>query len=197
MFADDTNFFYSHRNIKLLFDTVNKELKNVNEWFKANKLSLNTKKTEYTSFHKLSKKDNIPLLLPKLKINNILIKRSNQIKFLGIVIDENITWKDHIDIVEKQVSKSIGVLYKAKYVLNQKCLKHIYFAFIHSHINYANVAWAGTNQTKLKKLFNKQKHASRIIYNKDKYTHAKPLMKSLNALNIYQINIFQNVNFNV
>ena len=191
MFADDTNFFYSHRNIKLLFDTVNKELKNVNEWFKANKLSLNTKKTEYTFFHKLSKKDNIPLLLPKLKINNILIKRSNQIKFLGIVIDENITWKDHIDIVEKQVSKSIGVLYKAKYVLNQKCLKHIYFAFIHSHINYANVAWAGTNQTKLKKLFNKQKHASRIIYNKDKYTHAKPLMKSLNALNIYQINIFQ------
>ena len=44
MFADDTNFFYSHMNIKTLFDTVNKELNNVNEWFKANKLSLNTKK---------------------------------------------------------------------------------------------------------------------------------------------------------
>ena len=96
MFADDTNFFYSHMNIKTLFDTVNKEL--VNEWFKANKLSLNTKKTEYTFFHKLSKKGKIPLLLPKLKINGILIRRSNQIKFLGIVIDENITWNDHIDI---------------------------------------------------------------------------------------------------
>ena len=56
---------------------------------KANKLSLNNKKTEYTFFHKLSRKDNIPLLLPTLTINNISIKRSNQIKFLGIVIDEN------------------------------------------------------------------------------------------------------------
>ena len=194
MFADDTNFFYSHTNIKTLFDTVNKELINVNEWFKANKLSLNTKKTEYTFFHKLSKKDKIPLLLPKLKINDILIRRSNQIKFLGIVIDENITWNDHIDIVEKKISKSIGALYKAKFILDQKCLKHIYFAFIHSYINYANIAWASTNHTKLKKLYNKQKHASRIIYNKDKLTHAKPLMKSLNALNVYQINIFQTLN---
>ena len=81
MFADDTNFFYSHMNIITLFDTVNKELNNVNEWFKANKISLNTKKTGYAFFHKLSKKDKIPLLLPKLKINDILIRRSNQINF--------------------------------------------------------------------------------------------------------------------
>ena len=46
----------------------------------------------------------------------------------------------HIDIVEKQISKSIVALYKAKFVLDQKCLKHIYFAFIHSYINYANIA---------------------------------------------------------
>ena len=191
MFADDTNFFYSHRNIKSLFNIMNNELNHVNAWFKANKLSLNNKKTEYTFFHKLSRKDNIPLLLPTLTINNISIKRSNQIKFLGIVIDENITWNDQIDIVKRKVSKCIGVLYKAKFILDQKCLKHIYFSFIYSYINYGNIAWASTNQSKLKKIYNKQKHASRIIYNKDKFTHAKPLMKSLNALNVYQINIFQ------
>ena len=57
MYADDTNVFYSHGNIKFLFETVNKELNNVlSEWFKTNKLSLNTKKTEYTFFQKLSKK---------------------------------------------------------------------------------------------------------------------------------------------
>ena len=123
-----------------------------------------------------------------------MIRRNNQIKFLGIVIDENITWNDHIDIVEKKISKSIGALYKAKFVLDKKCLKHIYFAFIHSYINYANIAWASTSHTKLIKLYNKQKHASRIIYNKDKLTHAKPLMKLLNALNVYQINIFQTLN---
>ena len=53
---------------------MNNELNHVNEWFKANKLSLNNKKTECTFFHKLSRKDNIPLLLPTLTINNISIK---------------------------------------------------------------------------------------------------------------------------
>ena len=71
MFADDTNLFYSHNNnIKTLFETVNKELTLINEWFKANKLSLNTSKTKYTFFHKLRRNDYITLKLPALKINN-------------------------------------------------------------------------------------------------------------------------------
>ena len=193
MFADDTNLFYSHSDIKILFKTVNEELHKLSEWFSCNKLSLNTDKTKYTFFHKLRQSDNIPLKLPKLTINNIAIKRDYVTKFLGILIDENITWKPHIHYIENKISKNVGLLYKAKFSLNQKSLKSIYFSFIHSYLNYGNVAWASTHQTKLKKLLKFQKHSSRIIYNEDKTTHARPLMKSLNALNIYQINIFQNV----
>ena len=75
MFADDTNLFYSHKNIKSLFDMMNKELKHISEWFRPNKLSLNASKTRYTFFHKLQIADDIPLQLPPLWINNILIKR--------------------------------------------------------------------------------------------------------------------------
>ena len=67
MFADDTNIFYSHQNISSLFMTVNNELDKIGKWFKANKLSLNVKKTKYTFFHKNSIKDDIPLKLPALK----------------------------------------------------------------------------------------------------------------------------------
>ena len=194
MFADDTNLFYSDTNIKTLFETVNKELNKLSEWFACNKLSLNTAKTKYTFFHKLSQRDNIPLVLPTLTINNNIIKRENSTKFLGVLIDENLTWQSHIHYIENKISKNIGLLYKAKFLLNQKCLKSIYFSFIHSYINYANIAWASTTQTKLKKLFRCQKHVSRIIYNdEDRTTHARPLMKSLNALNVYQINILQNL----
>ena len=70
MFADDTNLFFSHRNISTVFLTVNNELHKIGEWFKANRLSLNIKKTKYTFFHKNSVKDNIPLKLPGLKITN-------------------------------------------------------------------------------------------------------------------------------
>ena len=146
---------------------------------------------KYTFFHKLYVSDNIPLKLPKLEINKMTIKRVNSIKFLGVLIDENLTWKKHINEIEKKVSKSIGMLYKAKFLLNKKCLKDIYFAFIHSYLNYANISWASTNPNKLNKLHNKQKHAARIIFNEDRMTHARPLMKQLNILNIYQLNIYQ------
>ena len=60
-----------------------------------------------------------------------------------------------------------------------------------NNINYANIAWASTNKTKLKKLFEKQKQAVRIIFNQDRFTYARPLRKTLNALNLYEINLLQ------
>ena len=75
MFADDTNLFFEHKDISLLFSKVNRELKNVNEWFISNKLSLNVKKRKFSIFHKASRRDDLPLVLPKLFINNQVIKR--------------------------------------------------------------------------------------------------------------------------
>ena len=83
------------------------------------------------------------------------------------MLDENLTWKNHINEIENKASKGIGLLYKTNFLLNRKCLKDIYYAFIHSYLNYANICWASTNPSKLKKLHNKQKHAARIILNKD------------------------------
>ena len=144
MFADDTNLFFSSYDIKTLFHIVNQELINIHEWFKANKLSINSSKTKYVFFHKPCKADYIPLKLPDLKINNSTIEREYDIKFLGVILDENLTWRKNIYIIENKISKNIGLLYKAKFLLSQKCLKSIYFSFVHSYINYANITWAGT-----------------------------------------------------
>ena len=195
MFADDTNLFYSHQNISSLFSTVNNELNKINEWFKANKLSLNVKKTKYTFFHKNSFKDNVPLKLPDLKIANMKIERTNAIKFLGVLLDENITWKNHIRTVEKKLAKNIGLLYRAKWLLDESSLKTIYFSYIHSYLNYANIAWGSTYRTNLRTIHYHQKHASRIVFNQDRLTHSRPLLRSLNALNIYQINLYQHLKF--
>ena len=70
MFADDTNLFFTHKDIRYLFQIVNQELENINQWFVSNKLSLNIKKPRYSFFHKPIQKENIPLLFPKLIINN-------------------------------------------------------------------------------------------------------------------------------
>ena len=71
--------------------TLNNELHKIGKWLKANRLSLNIKKNKYTFFNKNSVKDNIPLKLPELKIANRRIEKSNTTKFLGVLLDENIT----------------------------------------------------------------------------------------------------------
>ena len=165
MFADDTNLFFSPRNIKELFLNVNSERSKIIQWFNANKLSLNKSKTKYTLFHKVRQKDNIPLKLPSLFINDKEIKPADSIKFLGIMFDEHLTWRNHITTIENKISKNLGFLYKAKRVLNMNALKSLYFSFIHSYLNYENIVWASVTHTKLKKRASKQKQAIRIFEN--------------------------------
>ena len=119
MFADDTNL--SDKNINCLFTKMNSELNKASTWFKANKLSLNIKKTKYTIFHH-KKKHVIPNDLPILQIENVVIKRENVTKFLGVLIDENLTWKAQIAKVSSTISKSIGILYRARPMLKKSHL---------------------------------------------------------------------------
>ena len=113
MFADDTNLFYSNKDINTAFLKVNNELQKINEWFISNKLSLNVTKTKYSLFHKPSKKDDIPLVLPKLNINN---------------------WKIHIKYIENKISKNIGILFKARSFLDKKSLLTFYY-FVYSQLH--------------------------------------------------------------
>ena len=86
----------------------------------------------------------MPLLLPKLFINNQVTKRQSSIKFLGILLDENLSWKEHLKLTENTVANNIGLIYKAKPYLNKDSLLELYFSYIHSDINYANLIWAST-----------------------------------------------------
>ena len=158
-------------------------------------MSLNAKKTKYTFFHKNLAKDNIPLKLPDLQIANKTIERTFSIKFLGVMLDENIRWKDHIHTIEKKDSKNLGLFYRTKQLLNEKSLKILYLPYIHSCLNYANVAWASTYYTKLKTIHYQKKHAVRVILNEHILSHSRPLLRSLVALNVYQINLYQHLNF--
>ena len=151
LYADDTNLLYSNNDIETLFSIVNMELEKISKWFKANKLSLNIKKTNYTLFYKNSTKDDLSLKLPDLKIVNSVLKSQTSIKFLRVMLDENISWKQHIKTVETKLCKYISLLGKAKHLLNNESLKSIHFSYIHSYSNYANIVWASTNPTKLKK----------------------------------------------
>ena len=115
MFPGDTNLFYDR--------------------LVANSLSLDVGKTKYSLFHKPSRVDDVPLKLPKLSINNQEIKRASYTKFLGVLLDENLSWKEHLKYTENNIAKSIGLMYKAKPFLDNDSLLSLLL-----YINYANLA---------------------------------------------------------
>ena len=86
-------------------------------------------------------------------------------------------------------------MYRISPLINTQSLKLIYFSLIHSYINYGNIAWASTQPAKLKRILSVQKHACRIIFGKNKFEHAKPLMREMKMMNVYEINTFQHIIF--
>ncbi|XP_065658644.1 uncharacterized protein LOC136083166 [Hydra vulgaris] len=195
MFGDVTNLFLSHNNIITLFNNMKIELAKVSNWFKLNKLSLNIEKTKWILFHPAGKKHQLPINMPNLFIDDILIKRVIVTKFLGVYIDESLTWTNHIASLCNKISKSIGILYKARSVLNKHTLIQLYYSLIHCHLSYANIAWGSTNKGKLEPLYRQQKHVAQLINFKGRFAHAKPLLYEMKVLNIYELNVFNTLCF--
>ena len=107
LFADDTSIFFSHKDMAYLIDTFNLELIKVSDWLKANKLSLNVKKTKYITFTPRQKRLNCSF---QIAIDNQPINQVTETTFLGVILDKNLTWKPHISYLANKISKSIGVI---------------------------------------------------------------------------------------
>ena len=106
MFADNTNIFYEPKNIIKPFAIVNEKLININDWFMANKLFLNVGKTRYSLFRKPTRVDDLPLKLTKL-IHNQEIKRALYTIFFGVLLDENLSWKEHLKYTENKIEEAL------------------------------------------------------------------------------------------
>ena len=156
LFADDTSIFYSTRNIVDITRTVNNALEKLDIWFTVNKLSLNVNKTNFIMF------TNKKQLRPRVNIilNGKNIEQVSHTKFLGV-----------IKTVETKVSKSIGVLYKTKDVIDIQALRTLYQSLGEPYMSYCCKIWGNTSPSRLRKLSLLQKKAIRIIYSLDYHGH--------------------------
>ena len=97
-------------------------------------------------------------------MGNNEIKRSESLK-LSAFLDEKLTWTDHIKYTENKIAKNIGLLFRSKPYLRNKCLLSLYYSCIHTFISYANNAWGSTYILYLEKISTQQKHSIRVICN--------------------------------
>ena len=128
VFADDTNLLDSHKNIRTLIHSINNDLGHVSTWFKANKLSLNINKTNFMLFK--NKHDNRHIPAFNITIDNTDIVRVPHTKFLGIILDECLTWKQHTTYIANIVSKYTGILYRLKGILPSTTLFTLYNSLV-------------------------------------------------------------------
>ena len=102
-FADGTTVFSSDSDINNVYASVNREQVVVDNWLKTNRLSLKASKTSYMIISNQKNALNI-------KIRETILTKVSTVKFLGVTLDENLTFKDHVNKVTSNISKSVGVM---------------------------------------------------------------------------------------
>ena len=141
-FADDTTLLFSSSDIKILNEILEREANKVILWFNANKLIINLTKTNCMIF---SNKRDIPQL--NITLNNTVLEVQSETTFLGVVIDNKLSWKAHILHISGKISKSIAILRILRYSFPKNVLRMIYMSLIFSHINYCNLMWGSAKKT--------------------------------------------------
>ena len=141
LFADDTNIYYESKDLANLTKTVNNELRLVKKWLDANKLSLNIDKTNYIIFHSSSSK--VPSG-SNIKIGKKQIKRVKFVKFLGILLDEHLSWKYHLSELAKKLARTYGMFFKIRNLLPLDVLVCLYNALFMSLLQYGLIVWGET-----------------------------------------------------
>lgn len=187
LFADDSNLFYCHKNVARLEMTINYELENVKSWLCANKLSLNISKSNFALFHPPQKK---VITRIKLHINNVSLEEKSHIKYLGIMLDSNLNWKNHVQYISKKIKRSIGIISKIRYYVALDVLISLYHALLYPFLIYGIVIWGNTYPTNLNPLFILQKRAIRIITISKFDEHSSPLFKQTEILKFFDLVTF-------
>ena len=188
LFADDTNIFYSHKDLKILNDTLNIEISKVSNWFKSNKLSLNIKKTHFIYFKLHSHNEDT---LIHINIDDIPLEKKMNSKFLGVYIDESLTWNEHLHHVTTCISRNIGIISKLKFFLPRSTLFLLYNSLILPYISYCNVVWGTCGSTKINSTFELQKKVIRICTGSHFLAHTDSLFHELKTLKVFDLNIIQ------
>jgi len=184
LFADDTVLSFSAKSVTDLKKKVNEELNNIDNWLKHNKLSLNCNKTQYM----MITKQKIPLNFDmNISINNHIISKVDNLKYLGVVLGNKLTWNSHIAQVKKQISQACGAHTRLRHYLPINSLITVYYSLVFSHLQYGISSWGSASTYLLKTIKTIQNKFIRLIAFSSYGSNAEKLYAQLKILNLNDI----------
>jgi hypothetical protein len=163
-----------------LVNILNTELHKINSWLVRNRLSLNVNKT----FAMLFSNRRVANTDSRIEIGGGVVEFADVGRYLGVMLDSNLSYKDHINYVYTKVSKSVGILYKLSSNVPKDVFMSLYYSFIYPYLTYCVVVWGGAADVHVDRLLMLQKRAVRIITNNSYLDHCNPLFHSTGMLKI-------------
>lgn len=198
-FADDISIRYSSKNWITIWTDLNEDLKSVRKWCDSNKMIINAAKTKLINFDLRGYTFDSDLrfhvdngcLTDNQTCDCAAIEQVDNIKYLGIYLDEKLSWKNHISQLKSQLRKSVRQFYFLRNMLNENLMRTLYFALIDSRLNYGIENWGGTDKVSIHPLIVTQNHFIRILKFKPKRESALPLYTQLKILPLTHLFVYK------
>jgi hypothetical protein len=181
LFADDTNIFVTAKSTNAAYQAANEVLRAVHNYMQANKLHINLDKTCYMHFNPQTKPTDRQTDQDQqhvLTINGTDIKQVEEARFLGVTIDNKLSWTSHIKQLNKKLKCHIGAINRIKDNIPNHLHKQLYHTLFESHLGYGITVWGDCSFTKLQPTFNLQKKCLRVMFG-DKEAYLEQEMRWL------------------
>jgi len=184
LFADNTSMIITKSDPTEFTNTINRNIIKINRWFKSNSLSLNIYKTHFLQFHtKINQTYAI-----QISYENKQITQAQNTKFLGIIIDSNLSWKQHIDDIIPKLNMACFAVRSIKPFMSLEAIRLIYFSYFYSVLSYGIIFWG--NSVHSKYIFKIKKRTIRVITNSWITDSCRHLFKKLQILPFYSQYIY-------
>ena len=160
-FADDTCIMYGSSKPKTLETVLNCDLKKISDWLKANRLSLNVKKSKLIFFQK--KQSNFDRYSISIKLDGCKLVPSGNVQYLGVHIDNFVSWDFHITLLSNKLIRANGIISKLRHFTTKETLLSVYYAIFYSHMAYGCLVWSLTTTKNIDSITILQKKCLHIL----------------------------------
>ena len=193
LFADDTGLFTSNSNFQNLISESKEIYRKLFKWCLSNKLTINDSKTCFILFH--TKNKPVPKDFSAIQIDDIIIKRVDNTKYLGLFIDEKLNWTNHVHFVCRSLTKYFGIFNKIKSLVTRPLARQLYFSFVYSRIQYGLEIYGTCSAGLLSKLQTLQNGLLKLLLCRNYRESTNVIHSELKILKVKEIRIVNLANF--
>lgn len=185
LFADDTLIYFVGSNMREIVPRINEDMKNLASWLSKNNLCLNVGKTKFMVIRNIGNQLDV-IQHPGILIDGQKIEQVKEFKYLGVIIDEHLTFSKQAEYITSKIARKVNVLGRMRRTLSQWSKTTLYKTLIMPHFNYCPTILFLLNNSEIETMQKRQNQALRVILDTNRYTSIKSMLDATGILSVRQ-----------